>query len=156
MRRQRRIARTAMLALCLWNWGCRTYQPIAPAAVRPETGVVVTFLAVRDWMVPGTNGEAPKAVRSKVLIGRLIRVAGDTVVVAPLKLEDQRRRVILFPANAPPVSLTPADGAHISAPRYSAGRTALFVVGMAIALWAAILASSCIMCSTGDGGSIPF
>ena len=156
MRRQPRIGRAALLALCLWSWGCRTYQPLAPAEVRPNTGVVVTFQAVRDWMVPGTKGEAPRAVRSKLLVARLIRVAGDTVVVAPLRLEDQRRRVIVFPADASPVSLTPADGAHISTTRFSPGRTAFLVVGLAVALWAAVMASSCIMCGFGEGGSYPY
>ena len=151
MRRQPRIGRAALFALCVWSWGCRTYQPIAPAEVPAKTTVVVTFQAVRDWMVPGSEGAPAKAVRSKLLVARLIRVAGDTVVVAPLRLEDQRGRVVGFPAEAPQMAFTPADGAYISAPRYSRGRTGLLVVGLAVALWAAVMASSCIMCGFGDG-----
>ena len=156
MRRLPRIAHAAMLALCLGSWGCQTHRPIAPAEARPNTSVIVTFQAVRDWTVPGTKGEAPKVVRSKLLVARLIRVAGDTVVVAPVRLEDQRRRIIVFPADAAPVSLTPADGAYISTSRYSPGRTAFLVVGVAVALWVAIMASSCIMCGFGEGGSYPY
>ena len=88
MRRQPRIDRAVLFAVCLWSWGCRTYQPVAPAEAPPNTTVVVTFQAVRDWMVPGSYGR---------------------------------------------------------------GGTGLLVVGVAVALWAAVMASSCIMCGFGDG-----
>ncbi len=156
MRYHRRWTQAIVLCLALWTTGCRSYQAVAPLEARPESEVQVTFRDVRDWMVPGKPGEDARAVRSRLLLARLVRVAGDTVVLAPVRLADQRGRVFAFPADAARLSLTPADGAQISTSRFSRGRTGLLVVGLAIVAWVGIMASSCIMCGFGEGGSYPY
>jgi hypothetical protein len=127
---------------------------LPPVQVRPETTVLVTFLNVRDWMVPGRGAEV-RAVRSKVLFARAVRTSGDTVVVVPLRLLDQRRRIINYPRDAAPMTFTSADAADLSTLRHSPRHTVAAVLLTAIALLA-VASTICIMCDFGDGDDISY
>ena len=155
MRYRPSVPNLALCALAACLWGCRSYQPTAPAGIRPESTVLITFQNTRDWMVPRGASRDPRAVRSRRLLARAVTSVGDTLVVIPVRLEDQRGQFIAYPRNAERLRFTPADEAQISTLRYNRTRTGGMIVGTLVVL--VIMASQiCIMCDTGDGGSFPY
>ena len=149
--RHRHAARALTLWIVLaWSWGCSSYQRTAPSALLPGgQKVSVTLRQPRRMMEQsGANSSANVAG----VIGRLERVSGDTLYVSvDGGWTDGGRPVRLAPA-ATPLAIAVADTEKIDAYRYSGRLTTLAVVGGLVLTWVIVMASACIMCSSGDSG----
>ena len=149
-----RWRRLSLLALMLVVTACTVRRPVAPGVLAPERRVEATFSPPRAVEFQ-TDAAGPHRYEVRRLSGVVRAVRGDTVWVEVAEARGARGERILgggiVGIRSPTVAILRPDArSSITTRKFSAGRTALAVLGLGVVAGAVFLISVIIVMSDPD------